>query len=85
MNLPPCIHRGPVVDKHSVVCRFLEGGEAYMVTCIECPHANASRGLGDTVHKVTHALGIDKLMPDCGGCAKRIQKLNELVPYKDQE
>lgn len=53
-----------------------------------CPYANRPRlnpeGLGDTVHKVTHALGIDKLVGDCGGCQKRMNQLNELVPYDGQ-
>lgn len=38
-----------------------------------------SRGLGDTVAKVLHAVGI-KQTPGCG-CAERQQALNELVPY----
>ena len=37
-----------------------------------------SRGLGDTVAKLTKAVGIKP----CGGCAKRQAKLNNLVPYK---
>lgn len=37
-----------------------------------------SRGLGDTIHKLTTALHI----PHCGGCEKRRQALNALVPYK---
>lgn len=49
-----------------------------------------SEGLGDTVAKVTNALGIDKLADkiakmagkeDCG-CNNRRKKLNELVSYK---
>ncbi len=49
-----------------------------------------SQGLGDSIAKVTHALGIDKLADkvakalgeeDCG-CDKRRELLNELIPYK---
>lgn len=49
-----------------------------------------SQGFGDTIAKVTNALGIDKLAEevaqsmgksDCG-CKKRQQKLNEMFPYK---
>jgi hypothetical protein len=36
-----------------------------------------SRGLGDTIAKITHSIGIKK----CGGCAKRQQKLNKTLPY----
>jgi hypothetical protein len=52
-----------------------------------------SKGLGDTVAKITHALGIDKVAEkvaeavgaeDCG-CKRRQEKLNELVPYKKKE
>lgn len=37
-----------------------------------------SRGLGDTVAKVTKMVGIKP----CGGCQKRQEKLNKLLPYK---
>ncbi len=37
-----------------------------------------SRGLGDTVAKITSAVGIKP----CGGCKERQAKLNRLVPYK---
>jgi hypothetical protein len=52
-----------------------------------------SKGLGDTVAKITHALGLDKVAEkvaeavgadDCG-CKRRQEKLNELVPYKKEE
>lgn len=57
---------------------------------IETEETVESKGLGDTVAKVTNALGIDKLAEevaqamgksDCG-CKKRQQRLNELFPYK---
>lgn len=47
----------------------------------ECP-ASSSIGLGDTVAKITKAVGIDKLVGDDCGCDKRQKKLNELFPYK---
>lgn len=37
-----------------------------------------SRGLGDTVAKLTSAIGIKP----CGACKQRQKKLNDLVPYK---
>ena len=37
-----------------------------------------SRGLGDTVARVTQAVGIKP----CGGCQKRQELLNKMVPYK---
>ena len=48
-----------------------------------------SKGLGDTIAKVTHATGLDKIADtvakaagaeDCG-CNKRRKTLNELFPY----
>ncbi len=48
-----------------------------------------SKGFGDTVAKVTHAVGLDKVAEavaqavgkeDCG-CNKRRQTLNDLFPY----
>jgi hypothetical protein len=49
-----------------------------------------SKGLGDSIAKVTNALGLDKVAEtvahavgkeDCG-CNKRRQKLNDMFPYK---
>lgn len=38
------------------------------------------RGLGDVVSAVTKSLGIK----ECGGCAKRREALNKLVPFKNE-
>lgn len=45
----------------------------------------SSKGLGDTIEKITEATGIKKLVhaiagDDCG-CEERKKKLNELFPY----
>jgi hypothetical protein len=52
---------------------------------IVCPTCNRqtriggqSRGLGDTIRKITTALHI----PHCGGCEQRQELLNKLVPYR---
>ena len=42
------------------------------------PEPVASRGLGDTIAKVTKAIGVRP----CGGCSKRQATLNRLVPYR---
>jgi hypothetical protein len=48
-----------------------------------------SKGLGDTIAKITNAVGLDKVAEavaktigkeDCG-CNKRKQKLNDMFPY----
>jgi len=46
-----------------------------------------SKGLGDSIEKVTKATGIDKLVKfvageDCG-CDKRKESLNKLFPYNN--
>lgn len=52
-----------------------------------------SKGLGDTIAKITHATGLDVVaekvakamgQEDCG-CNRRREKLNELFPYKTEE
>jgi hypothetical protein len=48
-----------------------------------------SKGLGDTIEKITHATGLDKVAKklanlfgkeDCG-CTERKEVFNKLVPY----
>lgn len=55
-------------------------------------NSEKSTGLGDTVAKMTNALGLDKVAEsvakavgkeDCG-CSKRREKLNELFPYDNK-
>lgn len=52
-----------------------------------------SKGLGDTVAKITEATGLDKAaeaiakafgQEDCG-CKRRQEKLNEILPYKNKD
>ena len=52
-----------------------------------------SKGLGDTIAKITHATGLDVVadkvakamgQEDCG-CKRRKEKLNELFPYKTED
>jgi hypothetical protein len=40
-----------------------------------------SKGLGDTIKKVTDTLKI----PQCGGCKRRQAKLNKIFPYKSKQ
>lgn len=46
---------------------------------------DTSRGLGDTIAKITNVTGIAKIVkaitPNCG-CDKRQERLNKVVPYK---
>ena len=47
-----------------------------------------SKGLGDTVAKITNATGVAKLVkaviPNCG-CNERQEKLNEWFPYNNKQ
>ena len=49
--------------------------------------SNESKGLGDSIEKITKATGIKKVVEkvtgekDCG-CNKRKEKLNKMFPYK---
>lgn len=52
-----------------------------------------SKGLGDTIAKVTHAIGLDVVaekvahalgQEDCG-CDRRREALNELFPYNSKK
>lgn len=45
---------------------------------LQTEKAKKSRGLGDTIKKVTNVLGIKQ----CGACKKRQAKLNAMFPYK---
>lgn len=51
--------------------------------------ANQSKGLGDTIEKITQATGIKKIVEtvsggkDCG-CGKRKEALNRMFPYKNK-
>mgnify|MGYP003654350033 FL=1 len=42
-----------------------------------------SRGIGDTIKKVIDKVSSGKVK-QCGGCKKRQQALNTLVPYGDK-
>jgi hypothetical protein len=42
------------------------------------------KGLGDTVSRVIKTVSRGKIK-ECGGCQKRKQYLNTLVPYRDIE
>ena len=40
-----------------------------------------SRGLGDTVAKLTAAVGIQRIIGECAGCLGRQEKMNKVLPY----
>ena len=44
-----------------------------------------SKGLGDTVAKITKATGVKDIVGDCKGCNERQEKLNKLFPYNKHQ
>lgn len=54
---------------------ILEWEKEQMTFAINYPEE--SKGLGDTIAKITKAIGIKP----CGGCKKRQEWLNEKIPY----
>lgn len=54
-----------------------------VVDCEDCNRLDmdcVSKGLGDTIASITHALGI----PKCESCGQRQNKLNEMFPYRNK-
>ena len=52
-----------------------------LVTSKQQKNIKHSIGLGDTIAKMTKAVGINP----CGGCKKRQEILNKALPYKTKE
>lgn len=69
-NHPPCDSFGRDVTPD--VCA------ACPLRQIETPQDAKSRGLGDTLAKLTRAVGVRP----CNGCEKRQRWLNKVVPYR---
>jgi len=46
--------------------------------------SNKSRGLGDTVERIIKKVTRGKVKP-CGGCKKRRELLNKMIPYEDKD
>lgn len=91
-SLPHCLHRGTQVGDAHWFCatdRLPHGGIVAEEYCRKhCDVFNLPvlhpQGLGDTVHQVTHALGVDRLVHAAIGecdCAERKAWLNRLLPY----
>ena len=67
----------PKITKHQVNLARMNDPHIEMP---KSPDPEKSKGLGDTIKKVTNKLGIKQ----CGGCKKRQEKLNRLFPYKKE-
>jgi hypothetical protein len=64
--------------KNKVSEQVISNPEPEIECSEECNEILKSRGLGDTISKITHAMGI----PECEGCTYRKEKLNKIFPYK---
>lgn len=95
-DLPYCMLRGVEVSPDVWVCdsdRLIHSGIVEGSVCRNhCPVVNKPRlkpqGLGDTVHKITHAMGLDEVMKLLGGgcgCKDRKDKLNKRFAYNQIE
>jgi 5-methylcytosine-specific restriction endonuclease McrA len=78
--------------KHWRDCGVSGGGccniEAYhrpsFGVCRICEqHSGGSKGLGDTIKRAIDKVTLGKVKP-CGGCKKRQEALNKLLPYKQK-
>lgn len=70
---------------HCALHRY--GGTPSLGTCGFCLANNGaqSQGLGDTVAKVLHSVGVGRIKRGCGGCGKRQAALNKALPYKAKD
>jgi len=66
----------PSDEDRAEVKRLVEARKLEMDA--KLPESGESRGLGDTIKKVTNKLGIKQ----CGACKRRQLKLNHMFPYK---
>ena len=73
--IPDCMSE---IGPNTYRCR--NTGEVIETDVFPIHHRCKSRGLGDTIAKITTAIGIKP----CRGCKQRQKKLNELFPYKAQ-
>lgn len=64
------------LDEAGTCSKGLHGGSPAIKDCNACPDRRR-RGLGDVVNDAAKAVGI----PTCGGCKKRQEWLNRLVPF----
>lgn len=67
-----------------ITCKCGISLQDYVLKCPICGRTEPSKGLGDTIYKLTTTLRI----PHCGGCENRPilsrQGLNKLFPYKKE-
>lgn len=64
-------------DHPAYVAMLNKHGRRYDLKELGLVPKTPSRGLGDTIAKITSAVGIKP----CGGCKRRQATLNRLVPY----
>ncbi len=86
-NIATC-YACPKRQKPGVVCTVDGKNMGIHAEAHDCPESRfPARGLGDTFDKLTTWSGVKRVMKavtgdaECGGCGKRKEALNALVPY----
>lgn len=84
----------PSLDVRDAYLKFIQENQLIITVGDPTPHEIPiqSRGIGDTIAKITHATGLDKLSDiytrvtgkPCG-CSGRQEALNKLLPYGIKE
>jgi hypothetical protein len=59
---------------------IMRNAYGYPMSLEQLAQQHKSKGLGDTIAKMTKKVGIKP----CGGCKKRQDKLNKIFPYKSK-
>lgn len=79
-----CTHKTFIEETGETVCGLSICTEDNVDKC--CPSCDMydgpSRGVGDVVKNVASAFGVKK---PCGGCQKRREMLNKMLPFKDKD
>ena len=78
-----CTHKTFIEETGETVCALSICDKDDVDLC--CPtcdmYDGPSRGVGDVVKRATSAVGIKP----CGGCQKRREMLNRMMPFKDKD
>lgn len=67
------------------LCRNPAHAGSTQDACEACAdYRGAPRGAGDLVHDGLRAIGVHAVIGDCGGCQRRREALNRLLPLADE-
>ena len=80
---------GYEVDKYEIYSPESTQGKQFLerrarTKLLKLTNNNKSRGLGDTIKKVIDKVTFGKVK-QCGGCKKRREAMNKILPYGDKD